>query len=134
MELAYLPQHSWEVGMSVIGANLIVLGLVLLLLANRFDRPGTRPVDVRRRQLVEWPPRSQRTARLLGALQIAVAAGVIAVGFLTSSEPPCGRCGGDGWGGTTGKVTTGVGSLVVTAIMAIHLHEVLRAARRGGHL
>jgi hypothetical protein len=80
--VAYLPQRSWEVVATALGASFVALGLVHLI----------------RGKVPELPWRT-RTVRVIGALQIALGVGVGIAGFRVNAEPSCGVCGHGHWGG-----------------------------------
>ena len=104
LQLAFLPQHVWQVMGTFIGV-LVIAWMVYILLAGRiFD--------------ADWSPRRLRWFALGGLL---VGAGLIVTAWTVDAEPPCGGCTGDHWGGTAGIV----GLMAFIGIgVAIQIHNV----------
>lgn len=88
MVLAFLPQHVWEVGASVLAVLLIGQGLSWLI----------RGSSVARARGI-----TERTVRSSGGFGVLVGVGVGIAAFTIDAEQP-GAQSGDGWGGTAGIV------------------------------
>lgn len=96
--LAYMPQHVWEVGASVLAATIVVQGLVFLVRGRAPWGEG-------------WKPKTVRMAAgviVLGGVGIGLAA------VLVEAEPP-GAHSRDQWGGTTGVVFLGIWVVLMLA-------------------
>jgi hypothetical protein len=84
MPIAYLPEHTWQVGGGAMAVVLVALGLSYLV--GRLE------------------PRVHahaRTVRQAGAAGLAVGVAVAVAAALVNAEPPD-RRGGDQWGGLGG--------------------------------
>jgi hypothetical protein len=100
--LAYLPQYESEVTGTVVAVWAVGWGLFY------FAKGSAR-------ELARFRP---RTVRALAGGQILLGIGVGVFSFEVNSEPPCGGCGQDHWGGTTGLAELGIWLALVAAIAA----------------
>ncbi len=113
MMFAFMAQHVWEVGASVLALVIIGQGLFLLM------RGASAP---------EAQGMSERTARTIGGIAVLIGAGVGVAAFVIDAEKP-GTHGGNGWGGTVGVVFL----CVWVALMCAGPMSKLLRARSGKH-
>ncbi len=99
MPLAYLPQHVWEVGASVLALLIIVDAIAYAIRPSR------------------W--------RGIAAVAVLVGIGLLAAAQLVDAEQP-GRHPHDGWGGTTGIVFL---CIWIIAMLAISIPQIVKHAR-----
>jgi hypothetical protein len=111
MMLAFMAQHIWEVGASVLAILLIGQGLFWLIGGSSAPRAQM----------------SEPVAQTIGGLAVLIGVGVGIAAFTVDAEQP-GVRGGDGWGGTGGIVILGVW---VVLMCAGPLSRLIRARSRG---
>jgi hypothetical protein len=88
MVLAFMAQHVWEVGASVLALLLIGQGLFTAI-------TGSGPTQMQ--------GISERATRTIGGLAVLIGVGVGIAAFAVDAEQ-LGVHGGDGWGGTGGII------------------------------
>lgn len=112
MLLAFLPQHVWEVGATAFATVCVISGLFFLT--------GATPPGA------EWI--SKRTLLLGSYFQILVGLAVGLAAFLVNTEPSCGGCGHDHWGGTAGIVILCIWLVLLIAAFVFNLTRSKRGA------
>jgi hypothetical protein len=110
--LAFMAQHVWEVGASVLAFVITGQGLLWL---------------IRGSNALEAQGMSDPTARIIGCLATLIGIGIGIAAFTVHAEQP-GAHGGDGWGGTAGIAILCVW---VTLMVAGPVSKLIRTARGG---
>lgn len=117
MVLAFMAQHIWEVGASVLAVLLIGQGLVWLIRGSSAPRAQGM---------------SERVARAIGGLAVLIGVGIGIAAFTVDAEQP-GVHGGNGWGGTGGIVILVVWVALMCAGPVSKLIGVRPRGRRDKH-
>lgn len=88
MALAFMAQHVWEVGASVLAVVIVGQGLFWLI------RDSSAP---------QVQGMSERAVRVIGCLAVLIGVGIGIAAFTVDAEQP-GVHGGNGWGGAAGVI------------------------------
>lgn len=112
MVLAFMAQHVWEVGASVLAVVIIGQGLFWLI------RGSSAP---------QAQGMSERAARAIGCLAVIIGVGIGIAAFTVDAEQP-GVHGGNGWGGAAGVIILCVW---VVLMCAGPVSKIMRARPRG---
>jgi hypothetical protein len=115
MVLAFMAQHVWEVGASVLALLLIGQGLFTVI-------TGSGAAQMR--------GMSEGATRTIGGLAVLIGVGVGIAAFAVNAEQP-GAHGGDGWGGTGGIVILCVWVALMCAGPVSKLVRVMSRGRDG---
>jgi hypothetical protein len=117
MVLAFMAQHVWEVGASVLAV--LIFGQGLFWLIRGSSAPRARGM-------------SERAARSIGGLAVLIGVGIGIAAFSVNAEQP-GVHGGNGWGGTSGIVILCVWVALMCAGPVSKLIKVRPKDRDGKH-
>lgn len=105
MPLAFMPQHVWEVGASVLALTIISEGMLTLA--------------------TDWNPGAPR---ILGLISLLVGLGIGFAAFLVPAEQ-AGVQGRNQWGGTTGIAFLILWAGLMLALAALRFWKIWRRRR-----